>query len=63
VNVALDDLDAAFPKWIGEVPDFSCVWIGYTATKYFKSGGARYESNWVLCTNITFAVVLGTVAS
>ncbi|KAF7984850.1 hypothetical protein HWV62_10807 [Athelia sp. TMB] len=51
-------LDELLPPFEGEVPEGSCVWVGFTSTKYVKEvdrAGMNFNLMWV--------VVLGTPAA
>ncbi|KAF7985751.1 hypothetical protein HWV62_343 [Athelia sp. TMB] len=51
----LSSLDKKLPPFLGEIPEGSCVWVGYTCTKYehqVKGSGLNFNLMWV--------VVLGT---
>lgn len=48
-------LDDKLPAYEGEIPEGSCVWVGYTSTKYVhKERGPGINFN------LMWAVVLGT---
>ncbi|KAF7977178.1 hypothetical protein HWV62_4621 [Athelia sp. TMB] len=49
------DLDRKLPAYEGEIPEGSCVWVGYTSTKYTASSGAIG-----LNFNLMWVVVVGT---
>lgn len=47
-------LDQILPAFNGEVPDGSCVWVGYTANRYSAQKGIA------LSFNLLWVVVIGT---
>ncbi|KAF7976040.1 hypothetical protein HWV62_7942 [Athelia sp. TMB] len=45
------ELDKKLPLYLGEVPEGSCVWVGYTSTKYTGSNraiGMNFNLMWVV---------------
>ena len=48
-------LDQKLPAFVGEIPEGSCVWVGYTASKYDTS-----EKGASINFNLMWAVVVGT---
>ncbi|KAF7976039.1 hypothetical protein HWV62_7940 [Athelia sp. TMB] len=51
----LRELDQKLPAFVGEVPEGSCAWVGYTSTKY-ETGDGVIGLNF----NLMWVVVLGT---
>lgn len=51
----LRELDQKLPVFVGEVPEGSCAWVGYTSTKY-ETGDGVIGLNF----NLMWVVVLGT---
>ena len=44
-------LDQKLPAYSGEIPQGSCVWVGYTCTKYEtkdKGPGLNFNLMWVV---------------
>ena len=51
----LTELDRKLPSYVGEILQGSCVWVGYTSTKYIHK-----ERGPGLNFNLMWAVVIGT---